>query len=317
MKTRKTLIGKVLLVLGSVLVIFGALWVAIIFPGINRVPADLVFSTEQDGTVAVYDSDLMQPVSYDVVGTRGYEGVRSRGDTVYLRESCSFINTDTGEGLPFLDSEFLLAIDCNERANVPGHGDREREGYWSFPRDVKAGQEYPFWITANPEPLNAQYLREDEFRGLHVYVYEIQTPAEGITVPAGLFTPEMQLHQWILQMVEPVSGLTVYMESTTERTAMVPVLDEFFPTTGTTTYAEVTLYEDSLVFTDATVDKMVNDARFYHWALPWGSTHMPRLVFGLGILMLIVGPVLLSRKFSRVPAFDGLPGEIPTLASKP
>jgi len=317
MRGRHKKTGKVLLALGAVLVIFGVVWVTVIFPEINKIPGDLVFSTDQQGTVTVFDSDSMQPVTYDVIGTRAYEAVRSTSSTVYLTETCTFVDADTGEPLTFLDSSYLLAIDRAERVNVPGCGDMDREGYFSFPRGVEPGRDYPLWITGNPAPVDATYIGEEQFRGLPVYVYELETPEEGLTVPAGLDTPEMQVHQYIKQFVEPVSGLTVYMESTTSRTARIPVLDDLFPNTVDPVLTEVTVYEDSLVFTDETVDRLVHDASFYHWALPWGSTHLPRLVFGLGIVMLIAGPVLLTRRPREAAALEGIPSEATGLYSKP
>ena len=297
LRRRRRRIPVVLAVVGAVSVVFGAIWMTVIFPEISKVPSDLATSTTQAGTVTVLDSETMQPVTYNVIGTRAYETMCCSGDVLYVKEVCTFVDADTGVPLPEeTGSTILLAVDRVSRENVAGHGDKNREGCWSFPHDVKAGQDYPYWITGNPTVLDARYVGEEDFEGLSVLVYEIATPEEGITVPAGLFTPEQTLHQWIRMLVEPVSGTPVYMESTNKRTTMVPVTDELFPNTGPMTFAEVTVYEDDLVFTEATKEQLLHDARYYHWALPWGSHHLQWTSIGLGVALVVVGFVLLTRE---------------------
>ncbi len=294
----------VLVVVGFVLVIFGAIWISAIFPQINKVPANLEISTQQVGTVTLLDEATLQPVTYNVIGTRAYKTIRCCGDVIYLEEDCSFVDADTDQPLPSLHSSILLAIDRVERDNVPGCGDRDRVGYWSFPRDVKADVVYPFWITGNPTTVDAIYIGEEDFEGMPVLVYELQTPEEGLTIPAGVFTPEMQLYQWIMMKVEPVTGTAVYFESTNRRTSVIPVPDEMFPNTGPMTFTEVTVYEDDLVFTQETVDQLVHDAKFYRWGLPWGSTYINWLNFGLGAVLIVFGVVLLTRRPATVPVTE-------------
>jgi len=64
----------------------------------------------------------------------------------------------------------------------------------------------------------------------------------------------------------------------------------------------MTVYEHHLVFTNETVKQAVHDGKFYHWALPWGNTYLPWLVFGLGTIMGLSGSILLvRRKVVRAP----------------
>jgi hypothetical protein len=299
MISRKKWVAVTLAVIGVALLIFGVVWMTVIFPALNKIPADLKSVTQQQGTAAVFDPDTYQLVTYDVIGTRKYETVRCCGGVIYLEEDISFIDANTGQEIPSLASNILLAVDRVSRANVPGHGDQDREGYWSFPRDVKADQNYPFWITGSPVTLDAKYCGEEDFRGLHVLVFEITTPEEGITVPPGLFTPQMQLYQYIMMKVEPVSGVTVYFESSTTRTAKIPVFDGV---TSEATFTDMTMYTDDLVFTEETVAQLVHDARFYHWALPWGNTYLPWLALGLGTALVVLGLILLTRRAGEAPA---------------
>ncbi|MCX5992300.1 MAG: porin PorA family protein [Chloroflexi bacterium] len=286
-----------LAVIGILLVIFGVGWMTAIFPQISKIPANLKQSTEQQGTVELFDSGTGQLQHYDVTNTRDYSTVKCSGNIIYIWEDITFKDA-TGQEISALHTKTLLAIDRVTRANVPGHGDGNRDGYWSFPRDVKADLVYPFWNTGNPSNLDCIYTGEDDLNGIHVYKFEMSTPEEGLVVPAGIDTPEMKVYQKITQWVEPVSGLTVRFESTTKRTTTIPVQDSLFPNTGPITYTDITLYEDNLEFTDATVEQMSHDARFYRWVLPFAETTVPWLSIGLG-LVVIIGSAFLIRTASK------------------
>jgi hypothetical protein len=245
--------------------------------------------------MTVLDAETNQPVTYNVIGTRTFSTVHCVGDTIYLREQVGFVDADTGESLPAFNEEALWAVDRVSRTNVTGHGDEDRDGCWTFPRDVKANGDYPIWITGNPTTLEARYVGEEDFRGLHVLVYDVATPEEGLTIPAGLSTPQMLLHQRIEMKVEPVSGTTVYFQERTTRTATSPVLDGMFPSTGTMTFSDATVSESNMTFTEETTNQLVREAQFYHWALPWGKTYLSLVVFGLGLVLGLIGWVWVSR----------------------
>jgi len=291
-------------VIGVVLVVFGAVWMTIIFPALDKVPADLKRAVQYQGTLSVFDSEVYQLVTYDVIVTRSYHAVSCRGDTLYLEEDVSFADAQTGQEIPLLHSVGLLAIDRVSRMHVPGHGDKNREGYWSFPRAVKADRNYSLWITENPTTLEARCVGAEDFRGLPVLVYEAATPEEGLTIPAGIFTPEMQLYQQIKMKVEPISGVTVYFENTLKRTSKLPVFDDVFPKTGDMTFTDMIVSESNMAFTEETVAQLVHDGKFYRWALPWGKTYGPWLAVGLGIALVALGSILLARKAGEAPTVE-------------
>lgn len=294
MRKRRT--GIILIVIGVVLVIFGAVWMTVIFPALDKLPADLERAVQYEGTVSVFDSEAYQLVTYDVLVTRSYHAVKCRGDTLYLEEDVSFADAHTGQEIPSLHSVSLLAVDRVSRMHVPGHGDQNREGYWSFPRAVKADRNYSLWIEGNPTTLEARCVGEEDFRGLRVLPYEAATPEEGLTIPRGLFTPEMQLYQQIKMKVEPISGVTVYFENTIRITSKFPVFDDVFPETGNMTFTDMIVNESSMAFTEETVAQLVHDGKFYRWALPWGRTYMLWIAFGLGTALVALGSILLARK---------------------
>jgi hypothetical protein len=95
--------------------------------------------------------------------------------------------------------------------------------------------------------------------------------------------------------VEPVSGVTVYFESTTKRSGKIPVPDELFPNTGPLTYKDVTFYEDSLKFTDETVADLVGQAKSAKMQVTFAKNVLPWLSIGGGILLVGVG-VFVARR---------------------
>lgn len=294
--------GIALAAVGVALVIFGVVWVTIIFPDLKKVSDDLDKTVQYDGVVTMIDPETYQPLTYNVLVTRTCKAVRCRGDVIYIREDISFVDKGTGQEIALLQESDLLAVDRISRANVPHQGDESREGLWQFPLNVKAGQNYPVSISGSPTALEARYVGQENFMGLNVLIYEVATPEGGIHIPGRWTTPEMWLNRWIRLKVEPRSGTTVHFEDATQRIARIPVFDELFPQTRPIKFTNMTVYEHHLVFTNETVKQAVHDGKFYCWALPWGDTYLPWLVFGLGAIMMLFGSmVLIRRQLARAP----------------
>ncbi|MBM4462910.1 MAG: DUF3068 domain-containing protein [Chloroflexi bacterium] len=161
---------------------------------------------------------------------------------------------------------------------------------------------YPVCVTGSPTALEARYVGQEVFMGINVLVYEVSTPEGGINTPGRWGNPEMWLNRWIRLKVEPLSGTTVSFEDETQKIARIPVFDKLFPQTRPINFTNMTVYEHHLVFANETVRQAVHDAKFYRWALPWGDTYLPWLVFGLGTIMGLSGLILLvRRKAARAP----------------
>lgn len=146
--------------------------------------------------------------------------------------------------------------------------------------------------------LDNVYVSEKDFQGLHVYVVEMSTPEGGVTTPGSFDTPAMNIEQKVTMYVEPVTGAGVYMEGLTKRTGLIPVPDPDFPTTAPMTYQEVTFYEDSLTFTQETIDDLVDTAAKAKTQIKMAKDLLPWLSIGLGIV-LVVGGLLLMRRSGR------------------
>jgi hypothetical protein len=298
-------IGVALCVLGMLLAVFGIIWITVIWPSLTKIPADLDQETIQQGTVTLYDAQSDAYVTYGVTSSRHYLAVKASEDIVYLDETITYTNTATDQEIPSVHANYFLGIDRTTRENVDGRGDGIGGGNFSFPFSVDKNQIYPWWNEGNPENLECKYVDETDFEGLHVYIFDMSTPEGGLTTRAGFLLPDLQIYQPAMRIdqnirlyVEPVSGVTVYFESTTKRSGEIPVQDELFPATGSLTYKEVTFYEDNLTFTQGTIDDLVGQAKSAKTQVAFAKNVLPWLSIGGGIVLVVVG-VFLARKSSQ------------------
>lgn len=294
-------VGVALSILGVLLAVFGIVWMTVVWPSLAKVPADLVQQVDLQGTVSLYDAESGATVSFDVIGHRKYTAVEARGDILYLNEDLWFeiANTNPTQELEQLREQYFLGIDRVTRQHLEGRGDGLAGGYYSFPFNVSKDEVYLWWNERNPENLDCRYVGEDDLEGLHLYVFEMSTPDEGLTTPASFDMPEMRIDQKITLYVEPVSGVTVCFESTTKRSGTIPVPDELYPITGPVTYKPVTFYEDNLTFTQDTIDDMVGQAKSAKTQVALAKNLLPWLSIGIGIALVAVG-VFLALKPSRL-----------------
>jgi hypothetical protein len=292
----KRKIGVALCVLGVLLAIFGIIWITVIWPSLARIPADLDQETIQQGTVTLYDAGHDAYVTYDITSSRHYVALKASSSIVYLNETITYTDTATGQGIPSVSASYLNGIDRVTRKHVEGRGDGIGGGYFSFPFSVDKDEIYPWWNEGNPENIECKYVDETDFEGLHVYIFKMSTPDGGLTIPAGFLLPDLQTYlpamridQTVTLYVEPISGVTVYFESTTKRSGTIPVPDELFPATGSLTYKDVNFYEDSLTFTQGTIDDLVGQAKSAKMQVAFAKNVLPWLSIGGGILLVVVG----------------------------
>ena len=292
-------IGVVLGVLGVAALIFGVVWMTVIFPGLAKIPADLVQQVDLQGTLTLFD-EAHGEMTFDISGHRKYTAQSATDDVVYLQEDVWFEDLATGQEV--MRQQFFLGIDRVTRQNVEGLGDGVGGGHYNFPFDVKKDQLYPFWNEGNPENIDCAFVEETDFQGLHVYVFEMSTPAGGLSLPASFDTPAMTIEQTIRLWVEPITGMPVQITDQTTRTGQIPVMDPDFPSTAPFTYQTVTFYEDDLTFTDDTVAGLMDDAKAAKTQVALGKKLAPWLSFGGGLLLVVVGLFLALTGGKAAPA---------------
>jgi hypothetical protein len=289
-------IGIILAGIGTILLIFGIVWLVVAAPALTKLPCNLHKIVQLTGNVKMLDSGG-QPVEYsNVLGTRDYGVESCKGDIAYVREDISFVDVNTQQDIPSLHTNVLFGVDRVTMANVPGHGDENRDGQWSLPGGLKPGEDFYLWITGNSETVLARFVGEEEFHGLRVFVYESSTPEEGMYIPPGLFSPAMRTYQWSVLKVDPVTGTGVFSDGSTRKTSMIPVRDELLPNTGPIKFVETTIYEDRFTFTEDTIESFVSDAKYYKKILPIVRTYVPWASIGLGLALILLGMALSTRK---------------------
>lgn len=293
-------IGLVLCVLGVCLAIFGIIWMTVVWPNLSKLPRNLEQQVNIKGTVKLYDAAAGGPVAFDVSGARKYAAVSASDDIVWLQEDIWFniAGTDPPQEISAIRAQYLMAIDRVTRQHVEGRGDGIGGGYFGHPFNVQKDKAYPWWNEGTPVLLDNVYVSEMDFQGLHVYVVEMSTPEGGVATPASFDTPAMTIEQKVTMYVEPVTGSGVYMEGLTKRTGMIPVPDPDFPATAPMTYQKVTFYEDSLTFTQETIDDLVDIAAKAKTQIKLAKDLLPWLSIGLGTV-LVLGGLLLILRFGR------------------
>ncbi len=282
-------IGVVLGILGVMALIFGVVWMTVIWPGLAKIPAGLEQQVDLQGTLSLF-SEEHGSMTHDISGHRKYTALSATDDVIYLQEDIWFEIAGTDQEI--MRQQFHLGIDRVTRQNVEGLGDGIGGGHYNFPFDVKKDQAYPFWNEGNPENIEAVFVEETDFQGLHVYVFEMTTPEGGLTAPGGFDTPAMTIEQTIRIWVEPITGMPVRITDRTKRTGQIPVPDPDFPSTAPFTYQTVTFYEDDLTFTDETVAGLVDDANAAKTQVTLAKKLVPWLSIGSGALLVLVGVFL-------------------------
>lgn len=293
----KSKIGLVLCVLGVCLAIFGIVWTTVVWPNLSKLPADLSQQVDIQGTIKLYDPATGGQMAFDIIGARKYVAVAHTDDLIWLQEDIWFniAGTDPPQEVPGVRARYLMGLDRSTKQHVEGRGDGIAGGYFSHPFNVEKDKAYPWWNEGTPMLLDNVYVGEMDFQGLHVYVVEMSTPEGGVQTPASFDTPAMTIEQKVTMYVEPVTGSGVYMEGLTKRTGMIPVPDPDFPTTAPMTYQEVTFYEDSLTFTQETIDELIDIAAKAKTQIKLARDLLPWLSIGLGVLLILVGLFLVLR----------------------
>ncbi len=286
-------IGVVLGVLGVLALVFGVVWLTVVWPSLAKIPADLVQQVDLQGTLTLFDPETGTEVTNNVIGHRKYTAQSATDEVVYLQEDIWAEIAGTDQEV--IRQQFFLGIDRVTRQNVEGLGDGCGGGHYNFPFDVKKADTYPFWNEGNPQNIDCKFLEETDFQGMHVYVFEMTTPPGGLTLPASFDTPAMTIEQTVRLWVEPVTGLPVQITDQTTRSGQIPVPDPEFPSTGPMTHRAVKFYDDNLTFTDETVAGLIDDANAARTQVALAKNLVPWLSIGSGILLVLVGVFLVIK----------------------
>ncbi len=272
---------------GIILVVFGLLWMTVIFPALAKMPADYERKIYFDGNFNVYDLAAQQLQEIPIIMVRDHESVGVEGNALLIKEVVTFTHAQDGTDLSEqFGSEDDLAVDRSTRQHVPGLGDMDREGGFGFPSWVSKEQSYPVWNPKAAAALDAYFVAEEEFRGLKVLVFRIDE--KDIVAPATEQMPvEGTMDTTITFRVEPVTGITITNDSLT--TVRVPMMGEDPVFIGTTSFAEESIAE------------LVDLAASNRTKLLWFHTYLPWLLIGLGLIALVAVAIAVAIKARQKP----------------
>jgi hypothetical protein len=273
--------GFIVSIVGILIAVLGVLWVIVIFPWLEKVPSDFYEALHFDAQV--WDAQVGN-ISMDI--HRDWTANGTRDGALLVAETITFTNTETGEDMSDRYSKpTVLAIDRKTRRFVPEVDKLERWGQWSPPPRLGKGDSFDQWIPAANMPLEAKYVREEDFRGLKVVVFRIE--AEDISLgPHPEVGYDSYLTEFVLTMwIEPESGAVVDEETYLVRSMDIPILGGI---------SEV--YRNDLRFSESAIDQMMDTARHARWMLFWTRTIIPWVCLGVGALLVILDLTILERR---------------------
>jgi hypothetical protein len=305
---------KVIMALGgAILIVFGAVWMTAILPSMMKVPADLSQTQTLVGTVQIADQTGALSAPIPVTRTRQQTGIATESNNVLIVEEVStFTNTVTGEAIPFMPPiTELIAIERSSLEMVSSESaNMERTGLWSPPTSLAAGDTFMLWNPGAEMPLQATYVRSEEFEGLDVVVFqlsennlalgqEVQEIAPGTTMTLDkYYTTEVTL--WI----EPTAGVVVDTDSTTTISYALPGMDPV--------PAAVNIFR----YTEGTIASYVDTAKSALSQLFLFGTLIPWAVIGCGAVVLATPLTIIAMRKLRKTKVEE-PAEIPTPSSLP
>jgi len=261
--------------LGLVLIAFSLIWLLVIFPAMAKLPADHHRVMNFDGVYKVMNSETQSMDDIPVSVVREQRATEVVGNVLMIDQTVVATHAQAGMELPQFGLTEVLGVDRSTREYVPGYGDTERSGRFSFPEGVEKAS-YSLWMPSAGRPLEARFSREEDFHGLRVFTFKISELDLDIGVQAESGLPQV-LDTVIEMKVEPVSGTTVASNSIT--------IIKIIPSPG----MKVSVYVSSLEFAEDTTADLVDTARSARTALLWARVYGFWIGIGLGAVFPLGG----------------------------
>ena len=269
----------ILALIGAALAIFGALWIAVIFPSLDKVPADYEKTLSFGGAFMIANPATQSLDTIPISQTLEQEAIGTEDGALLIHEVRTVKNSVTGEALPAIyNDETTLAINAHTLEFMPGVDERQRTGCWGPPKGLGEGDSFDLWNPGAGQPLTANYVRSENFRDMAVVVFEIDEtnislgkhPMSGADL---FYTTTITL--WI----EPASGTVVNQESTT--TTSIDMMGMKIPAQ----ISNVNYAEDTIV-------SLMDTAQSARWLLLWFKTLIPWLMIGFGAVLVTTSAIL-------------------------
>ncbi len=269
-----------LTILGLTLVAFALIWLLVIFPVMAKIPADYEEEYMFDGSIMQLNQETMSLDETPTSVERLLEATGTEDDVLLLKQDVNFYHAEFGVLLEDVCTSELLGVDRSTRENVPGYGDMDRSGQFTFPSGVEK-EGYNFWSSSVMSPLPAQYMGEEQFEGLTVYNFKIDVQGIDIGIDEATGLPRTMDVLTELK-VEPISGIPV--DTTTTTTVKLDMGQGPMP-----------VYINSMSFTDDTVADMVDTASSARSLILWATVYGFWIAIGLGAALTLGGMIVAAR----------------------
>ncbi len=276
----------ILAIVGALLAVFGALWVAVIFPALDKMPSSYAQDYQFDGTFSVMNEATMSMDIFPIEQTLSQEAVGTEDGALLIHEVRSVKNAVTGADISAIyGDESILAINPSTLEFMPQVDERGRWGYFGPPRPLAAGDAFELWHPGAGQALLAENVGEENFRGMDVLVFEINEEYLPIgTEPmSGM---ELYLSPRITLWVEPSSGTVV--NQTSETVTSLDMMGMKIPVQiANVNYAE------------STIVNLMGTAESASLMLLWFRTLVPWIAIGFGAFLVLTSAAIVAVRNLR------------------
>jgi len=276
----------ILAIVGALLAVFGALWMGVIFPWLDKVPTDYGRSYYFDGQFSVMNPATLSMDSFHIRQILAQEAVGTEDGALLIHEVRTVINTDTGEDISAVyGDESILAIDRRSMKFVTDVDELGRTGYWGPPRPLGKEDTFDLWNPGAKQPLTAEYVRSENFRGMSVFVFEI----DEADIPIGTEPTsgmELYLSPRITLWIEPSSGTVV--NQTSETTTSIDFMGTMMP-----------VQISNVDYAERTIEDLMDIGSGAHTMLLWFRTLIPWIAIGFGMFLVASSATLVAVRDIR------------------
>jgi hypothetical protein len=264
---------------GLVLVILALVWLLVLFPIMAKMPADYEQTYKFEGSIKQLNAQTMSldeiPTNVDRILT----ATGTEDGVLLLQQDVNFYHAQAGVLLT--STSDVYGLDRTTRENVPGYGNMDRTGQFTFPAGVEQ-KAYSFWSSSAMAALPANFVSEETYHGITVYNFKIDISDQPAGTMQGTDLPQT-IDVLTEIKVEPVSGVPVYTITTTTVKAQLMPGD---PTP---------IYVNSMAYTSETIDEMVDLAQSSRTMILWTTFYGFWIAIGVGVALIAVGVVMAVR----------------------
>ena len=266
-------------IVGLILVILGVLWIAVIFPALDRIPTDYERTLYFDGNFIVGSPD--NSTSFRIEQILEQKATGTQDGALFIHENYIMENAATGSDISAdYGFEQTLAVDRHTLKIVTDIDENHRSGYWGPPRGLGEGDSFDLWNPGANQALEARYVKDDTFRGMNVVLFRIDVG--NITLPDAESPVTLYYKTTIDLTIDPGTGTVVDRDSVSV-TSLDPV-------------GSMPVLIANVYYAESTIVDLMDVARDAQRMLLWFETVIPWVLIGLGAIMVIIDAAFISGR---------------------